>query len=377
MQVVKIGLLGLGTVGQAVVDLSHDFGGSAFRVERAAVRNPGKPRSVTVPVTTDAREIIQDPAIDVVVEVAGGRHPARGWILEAMANGKAVVTANKELMAYHGPELIEASQTHNAYLAYEAAVGGGIPILDALRYHLSAAPIQQVYGVLNGTTNYLLNAMADGQSFRESLLQAQAAGFAEVDPSDDVGGFDTARKLVLLTYLAFGTWIDPDHLLVEGLTDWPANLLQRLNRSHLSLRLLAIARRSPDGTVHAQVRPTLVGPDSALAALKGSQNGVGIDNAAGRFWLAGPGAGGLPTALSVWSDIRRSQYFRPLAVPRATEQMAVRPVALPTLGVAVDPDRHLGSMGEMFQDPSLGFFKDGMPPMDGVIQFPWWDHDEK
>jgi homoserine dehydrogenase len=377
MQVVKVGLLGLGTVGQAVAELAQNFGTHAFRIERAAVRDTSKRRHTTVPVTRDPDEIIHDPAIDVVVEVAGGREPARGWIMAALKNGKAVVTANKEVIAYDGPALIAASETNGAYLGFEASVGGGIPILDALRFHLTAAPIQEIFGVLNGTTNYLLGGMAAGRPYRDVLKEAQEAGFAEADPAADVGGYDTLRKLVVLTYLAFGHWLDPDHIVVQGLTDWPPSLFARLKREGMALRLLAVARREPDNSITAQVRPTLVPEGHPLYYLSDAQNGVGIRSAAGHFWLEGPGAGGLATATSIWADVRRSQYTRaPVSAAVSVTRLAPAPVKMPEIAVATDPDRVLSQRyptSRRFLDPAIAWLPGPQPSQDGILSFPWWD----
>lgn len=355
---VRIGLLGLGTVGQAVASLTPKLGPLTFQIDRALVRS-ARTREVSIPITRDAREILQDPRIDVVVEVAGGREPARSWILEALANGKAVVTANKEVMAYHGAELIARSQEYEGYLGYEASVGGGIPILEALRFHLSNAPIQEIYGVVNGTTNYLLCAMADGLNFHEALAQAQDLGYAEKsDPSADIEGLDAARKLVVLTYLAFGRWIDPDKLSVKGLANWPPHLFKQLAQREMGIRLVAMARRTPDGRIQAQVQPTVLKAGHPLLRLTGVQNGIGIVSAAGTFWMEGPGAGGLATATSIWADVRRSQLSRAgiEEISPASLPVTAQPINLPVLAFAEDPlDHAVGS------DP------------EGIYQFPLWE----
>lgn len=343
MQPVRIGLLGLGTVGQAVVALNRPYGDIHFEIVRAAVRNPRLPRAVEIPLTQDPAEILQDPTIDIVVEVVGGRGEARDWILTALANGKAVVTANKEVMAYDGPELIAASQEWDTYLGYEASVGGGIPILDALKAHLNAAPVVEVGGVLNGTTNYLLNQMAAGQPFQEALADAQARGFAEADPSADISGQDAVRKLVLLVHLAFGPWLDPDQIPARGLEAWPPELLQRLQHVGLTIRLWASSRREADGRITAEVSPVVVPQGHPAFGLKAAQNAASVKNTAGDFWLEGPGAGGLPTATSIWADIRRSQNVRhPLLTLSGPRQPGpVERPQRPMLLVAHDPDRQV------------------------------------
>ncbi len=359
LRVVRIGLIGLGTVGQAVVQLARSFAATTFQIERVVVRDHQKVRPDGLSVTSDPRDVLEDPAIDIVVEAAGGREPARQWILEALANGKSVVTANKEVMAYHGPELLAASRTHRSYLGYEAAIGGGIPIVDSLRYHFTSASVHQVYGVLNGTTNYLLCAMARGRSLQHALVEAQRLGFAEADPTADIQGLDTGRKLVLLIHLAFGIWTDPDRLTVQGLEEWPSSLLSRLDSEGLGLRLLAVARRGNDDRITAQVRPTVVPKASPLMGLQGAQNGVGIITAAGHFWMQGPGAGGLPTATSIWADIRRARDIDMTeAAPPDELRAEPDPVLMPVWSIAVDPDRKIN---------------DANRSDEGVIAFPRFD----
>ncbi len=371
MRTLRVGLLGLGTVGQAVVQLNQPFAGHEFMFTRALVQNPDRPRTVDVPVTVDAAEILNDPAIDIVVEAAGGRQPAREWIRASLENGKAVVTANKEVMAYHGRELLEISQTAHSFLGFEASVAGGIPVLDAVRYHLSAAPIDTVYGVVNGTTNYLLTAMADGQAFEDALAAAKQAGYAESDPSADIRGWDAQRKLVILIALTFGVWSDPDQLLVEGLESWPPSLFERLAVAGWTLRLVALAGRSPDGTIHAQVRPTAVPLRHPLGRLTGPQNGVGFSGPAGNFWLEGPGAGGLATATSVWADVRRSVTRRTVNVPLPLgETVAGLPaVDLSVLAVSQDPDRRIAGARPLNPEGSIGLIANP-GTIEGVWQFP-------
>lgn len=375
MRVVRIGLLGLGTVGQAVVQLNRPIDGIEFQIVRALVRNIHAPRSVPTPCTQDPGALLNDPTLDVIVDVTGGREPARSWILTALESGKTVITANKEVIAYHGPELIRASQAHQAYFGFEASVGGGIPILDALHYHLANTPVHEIYGVLNGTSNYLLCAMAAGQSLPEALQEAQKAGYAEADPTADVQGYDAVRKLVILAYLAFDGWLNPDDINVEGLRDWPYDLFSRLQRAGLGLRLLAVARKNHSGLITAQVRPTVVPNTSRLMRLIGAQNGMGISTEAGHFWIEGPGAGGTATATSIWSDIRRSQRCAGDWMPHDAPAIAAVKVELPLIEIAVDPDRRLStdaSTPHPFVDPSLRLLPAASEPNDGTWSFPLW-----
>lgn len=376
MRTARIGLLGLGTVGQAVAQLNRSADGIAFQIVRALVRDIKVPRSVTIPRTLDPAEIIDDPEIDIVVEVTGRRHPARRWILSALEHGKAVITANKEVMAYHGPELLHASQIHHAYLGFEASVGGGMPVLDALRYHLTNTPVHEIYGVLNGTTNYLLCAMAEGQPLFHALHNAQQAGYAEADPTADLKGYDAARKLVILAFLAFDGWLDPDHLTVTGLHDWPPELFFRLQDAGLGLRLLAVARKDHNGVVTAQVRPTVIPATSRLMQVMGAQNGIGISTDAGCFWIEGPGAGGMATATSIWSDIRRSQLFADGFFPHPAPHISAGEVSLPLLEIARDRDRSLTTgpqPSQRFADPSLRLVPPLSEPSDGTWTFPFWE----
>ncbi len=375
MREVKIGMLGLGTVGQAVLALNQNFDGVHYHFSRALVRDPKKTRAVSIPLTQDPEEIIHDPAIDIVVEVMGGCEPARAWISDALRHGKAVVTANKEVMAYHGRELLTICRSHQAFLGYEAGVGGGIPILDSLRYQLNAAPVQQVYGVLNGTTNYLLCAMGDGRPLEEAIRDAQAEGYAEANPNADVQGWDSARKLVLLAHLAFDQWMHPETFPVVGIDNWPATILSRLKAHGMTLRLVATAKRLADGSLEAQVKPTVVPIHHALGQVTGAQNGIGIITSAGHFWVQGPGAGGLATATSIWADIRRSQAMTPSPMHQAPEVRVALTATFPLMGIALDPDRHLtGSLsGRSIPDPSLAYYDPASSPLEGVTYFPVWE----
>ena len=371
MRIIRIGFLGLGTVGQAVVALAAPFGPFAFECKRALVRDATRPRNVSLALTTHPGDILDDPAIDVIVEVMGGQEPARTWIIQAMANGKKVVTANKEVMAYHGPELLQKSQAYRTYLGYEASVGGGIPILDALRYHLNVAPIEEIYGVVNGTSNYLLNAMEGGQDFDQALRKTQEAGYAEADPRVDVEGHDAVRKLVLLTHLAFGRWYHPHSIPVHGLENWPVSLLKRLQRHGLGIRLNAVARRNPSGAIALGVAPMVMPSGHPLLTLRGAQNGVGLQTKAGSFWMDGPGAGGLATAMSIWADIRRSQIQRESeGFPLINPETRPDPLNLPVVAITRDPDRPLAATEPLFQwEPGLALYPGALASAEGVVQW--------
>lgn len=343
MATVHIGLIGMGTVGHAVVELNRPWADLDFDFVKACVRRADKPRPNLVPLTQDPMEIIDDPTIDVIVEVAGGREEPYAWIARALANGKAVVTANKEVIAYHGAELMQKSQEWDTFLGFEASVGGGIPVVDTLMTHMSTAPVSDIAGVLNGTSNYLLTAMETGLDLSAALSQAQLRGYAEANPENDLKGHDAARKLVILVWLAWGVWLSPDHIHREALQDYPDDLLRRLGARDLRVRPWAWAHRDADGTIQAAVGPAAVSKDHPGFSLKGAQNGVEIRGNAGTFWLQGPGAGGLPTATSVWADIRRSQRLkRPLvAIAHGSSAISAGTPHTRYIVAAHDPDRDL------------------------------------
>lgn len=375
MHKVNIGLLGFGTVGQAVATLCHDFDGVHYAITRALVRDITKVRSVSsIPLTQDPYDMIHDPNIHLLVEASGGKEHPREWILDALRNGKAVVTANKEVMAYHGPELLLESIRNKTFLGYEASVGGGIPILEPLSRHLSSAPIDRIYGIVNGTSNYLLTAMSRGASFEAVLHEAQLQGYAEADPTADIEGHDAVRKLVLLIHLGMERWVHPDHIAVSGVKPWSPQLFRRLARAGYVLRQVAIAERIHGDQVAAQVSPMAVPMHSLLGQLQGTTNGIGVFSAAGHYWAQGPGAGGLATATSIWADIRRSQELRSITDDNLDrEKVAMAPpVNLPILAIAEDEDRALAlrpnDIYPLSSDHSLVL--GSHPVEDGVFIFP-------
>lgn len=339
MTVKRIALLGLGTVGSAVYELNRPFGETQFQFDRALVRHPDAYRPSPLALTDSWEKILDDPMIDVVVEVTGSRDMARSGILRALEQGKAVVTANKEVMALYGPELVEAAGRHQTFLGYEAAVAGGIPILDALSYHLSVAPIHTIYGVINGTTNYLLEKMSLGHSLKESIQEAQTHGYAEAQPDADLSGRDAAYKLIILAYLAFGQWLDLATLDISGVEDWPPALFSRLRKKGLTVRLVAIAQMRPQGRLAARVAPMLVPLTHPLGQLQGADNAIGCLTDAGHFWLQGPGAGGIATATSIWADIRRSLNGPRVKPDAPFDRMSADFFDQPVARIPLDPDR--------------------------------------
>ena len=311
---IGVGLLGLGVVGSGVVQIlraraqvlerHYDF---QLDVRRIAVRDVGKSRSIDVPagmLTDDASSVVQDPDVQIVVEVIGGLEPARTLSLAALEAGKDVVTANKALIAEHGGELFRTAHENNAGLAFEASVCGGIPIVRSLTQGLSANGIDSLYGILNGTTNYILTRMSDeGGTYEEILQTAQELGFAEADPTRDGDGTDAAQKLSILCRLAFGTDVPYSQILTEGIDKITSLDIGYARELGYAIKLLGIARDA-GAHIEARVHPTLVSTDTLLANIKDEFNAVEVvGDAAGPQVYYGRGAGSLPTASAIVSDL--------------------------------------------------------------------------
>jgi len=280
-------------------------------------------------------EIMRDPGIEIVVELIGGLEPARSFILKALGAGKHVVTANKALLAHHGPELYEEARRRGVTLAFEAAVAGGIPLIRAVKEGLVANRILSVFGIVNGTCNYILTKMTDeGLDFGMVLKEAQAHGYAEADPTFDIEGNDSAHKLQILVTLAFRTFVDLKHIHTEGITRVTAQDIAYASELGYRIKLLAIAKAAPNG-VEARVHPTMIPAASPLAAVSGVFNAVFITgDAVGDLMFYGRGAGQMPTASAVWSDIleiarRAAHDIKPtgLELPSAAANpLPVRPI---------------------------------------------------
>ena len=319
---VGIGLLGCGTVGSALVDLLADEAdviaartGMRLAVRRVAVRDVAAAqarldRLDPQIIGDDPAGVVADPAVQVVVELMGGIEPARGLVLAALAARKPVVTANKALLAAHGPELHAAAAAANVDLLFEAAVAGGIPLVRPLRESLLGEPISRVMGIVNGTTNYILTRMtADGASYGDALGEAQRLGYAEADPSADVGGADAAAKAAILATIAFGVDVHLDDVHTEGIENVTSADIAFATANDMVVKLLAIAESAPpavDGRprVAVRVHPALLPADHPLAAVRLSYNAVFVEGAAvGQLMFYGPGAGGGPTASAVLGDI--------------------------------------------------------------------------
>ena len=312
----RVGMIGLGTVGTGVWQvlrrnqaLIAARAGRRIEIVSVAVRKLPRAAGVLgdapgVLLTDDPLQVATHPDVDVVLELAGGTGPARGWVLAALAQGKHVVTANKALLAVHGHTLFAAAAQHGVVLAYEGAVAGSVPVIKALREGLAANRIDAVAGIINGTNNFILTRMRDaGVDFASALAEAQALGYAEADPAFDVDGVDAAHKLALLAANAFGTPVRFDAVHVQGIRTLQA--LDVAAAAHLgyTVKLLGIARRQPGG-VELRVHPTLLPTHQLLAQVDGAMNGVLVHgDAAGPALYCGAGAGGEQTASAVIADL--------------------------------------------------------------------------
>jgi len=311
---VPVGLLGCGTVGAATLRLLLDRAddierrsGCRIEVVRVAVRDPSKARDVPLPAdrfTGEPREVVEDPEVRIVVEVMGGTEPAGTLVLDAISAGKHVVTANKELLATRGRELFDAAEKAGVALLFEAAVGGGIPLVRPLRESLAGERIVRIIGILNGTTNFILTRMhEDRMSFEDALAEATRLGYAEPDPTADVEGSDAAAKCAILASLAFNTRVVAGDVYREGITRVTAEDVEFAERLGYVVKPLAFAELE-DGEVAARVHPAMIPADHPLAAVRESFNAAFVEGeAAGEMMFYGRGAGGEPTATAVIGDI--------------------------------------------------------------------------
>jgi len=325
----NVGLIGLGTVGGQVAErmLASQSqlarrAGIELCVRRILVRDTDKPRAVRVAhelLTTDPDRLLDDSSIDIIVEVAGGDEPMHSYLERALRAGKHVVTANKVVMARHGLELLELAAQANVDLYFEAAVGGGIPLISTFRTDLQANRIERVSAVINGTTNYVLGRMASaGLRMEDAVREAQAAGFAEADPTDDIGGFDATYKLAILGSIAYEVKIRPDDIYREGIEGIEPVDFKYARELGYAIKLIAHTQRHP-GRVEARVHPAMVPLEHPLARVEGANNAVFVEgDLVGQVLLVGEGAGGRPTASAVVGDlidlarsIRRGVQKRP------------------------------------------------------------------
>ena len=326
---IGIGLLGLGTVGAGVASILQTPEGrhpliADLDLVRVAVRDQNRPRPIALDaslLTTSPEAVIDDPGVDVVVEVMGGIEPARTLIMRAISAGKSVVTANKSVIARHGEEIAAAAAAAGVYVLIEAAVGGGIPIIEPLKQSLGSNRIQRVSGIINGTTNYILSRMADeGADYNAVLREAQELGYAEADPAADVEGLDAADKIAILSGLAFGGPIDRNSIPTAGISTLQSRDVDYATQLGYGVKLLAVAERmDPEPSnptslpLSVSVQPTLVPKDHPLAGVNGVNNAILVEgDPIGRVMFYGPGAGSGPTASAVVADILNIAGIRQL-----------------------------------------------------------------
>jgi len=314
METIRIGLMGLGTVGTGVVRILNDHRddltrqtGSTIEIRRVLVQNTEKPRDIALDsslLTREAEDIVAADDIDVVVEVMGGVELTKGLIERALRSGKHVVTANKDLMALHGAELVAIAREHGCDIYYEASVAGGIPIIRALTESFSSDRIKRMFGIVNGTTNFILTKMSqEGASYEDVLKEAQELGYAEADPTSDVEGLDAARKMAILATLGFRMNVSLADVDAKGITGVTKEDIQYGKRLGYELKLLGVAERDGD-SVSVSVQPAMVRTSHPLAAVNGVFNAVYVyGEAVGETMFYGPGAGSLPTATSVVADL--------------------------------------------------------------------------
>ncbi|MFN9028883.1 MAG: homoserine dehydrogenase [Betaproteobacteria bacterium] len=314
MKPIKIGLIGLGTVGNGTFNVLKRNqaeitrrAGRGIEVAAVAVRDVVKARKLLgneLPITSQPMDLVRHPDIDIVCELMGGDEPARTLVLEAISRGKHVVTANKALLAMHGNEIFEAARAKGVMVAFEAAVAGGIPIIKALREGLTANRIEWIAGIINGTSNFILSEMrSKGLPFEAVLAEAQRLGYAEADPTFDIEGIDAAHKLTILSSIAFGVPIDFSAAYTEGISQLAAADIKYAEQLGYRIKLLGITKRTPHG-VELRVHPTLVPMQRLLASVEGAMNAVLVKgDAVGTTLYYGPGAGAEPTASAVVADL--------------------------------------------------------------------------
>jgi len=388
MRVVNVGLLGLGTVGGGVWKVLQSNGteiarraGSRIQIKAVAVRDADKARRLVgerATIVQDGMQIVRDPAIDIVVELVGGDGVAHDWVMEAIAQGKHVVTANKALLAKHGNEIFAAAHRQGVMVTFEAAVAGGIPMIKAIREGLTANRIQWLAGIINGTTNFILSEMRTrALSFDAALTDAQRLGYAEADPTFDIEGIDAAHKLTLLASLAFGIPVQFDKVHIEGITRLAQEDIRHAERLGYRIKLLGITRRRANG-IELRVHPTLVPAHCLLANVEGAMNALLVNgDVVGPTLYYGQGAGEFPTASAVVADLVDVTRLAAAEPAQRVPHLAFQPDAMADIpilplqdvrssyylrlrvedrpGVLADLARILAqsdiSIGSMFQEP--------------------------
>ena len=340
---IKIGLLGIGVIGGGVArnlqDREEAYAqqtGLRLRLHRVLERERWKAEGAGVDpaiVSDDPPAVLGDKAIDIIVELLGGERPAYDFIKEALLSGRYVVTANKEVMAKHGPELLALARKKGVDILYEGSVGGGIPIIAPLKRDLLANDITAISAIINGTTNYILTRMSrEGQDFAEALRQAQSLGYAEADPTNDVEGIDATYKLAILASLAFHTEVTPDDVYREGITGLTAKDFRYAQEMGYAIKLLAVGKRE-DKKIQVRVHPVLLAETEPLAKVDGVLNAVQVEgDLVGRAMFQGPGAGSLPTSGAVAADVLNAAHSlahggcEPIRWPRR-RGLSVKPMA--------------------------------------------------
>ena len=347
IQPIKIGLLGLGTVGSGTFDVltrnQHEIlrrAGRGIEIAAIGVRDAARARKRVggaIPITTQLEDVVRHPDIDIVVELIGGEEPARSLVMEAIGRGKHVVTANKALLAHHGNEIFQAAHERGVMVAFEGAVAGGIPIIKALREGLSANRIEWLAGIINGTSNFILSEMRSrGASFAEVLAEAQRLGYAEADPTFDIEGIDAAHKLTLLASIAFGVPINFGAASTEGISRLTADDIRYAEQLGYRIKLLGITKRRADG-LELRVHPTLVPKERLIASVEGAMNAVLVKgDAVGVTLYYGKGAGAEPTASAVIADLVDVTRMHTADPENRVPHLAFQPdamAAVPWLGI--------------------------------------------
>lgn len=361
-----LGIFGLGTVGTGVVALLRD--NPQFDIRAIAVRDRNKPRDFDFSqfeLGHDPFRLADDPEIEILVEVAGGIDPAYEVVKRAITTGKHIVTANKELIARHGPELFALANENNVTIFFEAAVGGGIPLISTLQRGLQANRVSRVAGIVNGTTNYILTRMEREQkSFDEALGEAQAAGYAEADPTDDIEGRDVVYKIAILSSLAFQAPIEVEKIYRQGITHITDLDIKLAREFGYRIKMIGLAQRSSNGNSQAldvRVHPMLIPIGHPLAGVEGVNNAIFISGSAvGEIMLSGPGAGRYPTASAVVGDviniasaIKLPDFARYFQLPISSEVSEVLPIDETVNGYYIRLETHdtpgvIGHLGQAF-----------------------------
>ena len=302
---INVGLIGFGVVGTGVVNLFLQNKPSGINLKTVVVKNITKTRkSEFQNITPDVNEVIENPHIDIVVELIGGYNPAKNYIIKAIQNGKHVVTANKAVISEYGPEIFQEAEKYNVSIGFEGAVAGGIPIINPLLEQLSLGEIKSITGILNGTTNFMLTRMSEGMNYESALKIAQEKGFAESDPSFDVEGKDAAQKISILASLAFGKWIKPNEVYCEGITQITPIDIEYARDLGYAIKLLATAKKTEKNEIDIRVHPALIEKNNRLAKVDEEFNAIHIQGSPfDEYFNVGKGAGQGPTAFSVYYDI--------------------------------------------------------------------------